>query len=127
MVMAGLAPFEGIMFERFAIDFLAFLSRTNMFNIKFTKIGKWWGVDASRKSSDNQEEIDVVAVNENTKDILFAECKWTNAKVGVDLYIDLKRKARLVKWHNDVRKEHFALFSKAGSKARHTAINKRGV
>ena len=85
-----------------------------MFDIKFTKIGKWWGADASRKSSDNQEEIDVVALNENIKDILFAECKWTNAKVGVDLYINLKRKARLVKWHNEERKEHFALFSKTG-------------
>ncbi len=114
MVMAELAPFEGIMFERFAMDFLAFLSRTNRFNIKFTKIGKWWGIDASRKSGDNQEEIDVVAINEKTKDILFAECKWTNAKVGADLYIHLKRKAKLVQWHNDARKERFALFSKAG-------------
>ena len=101
-------------FEVFALQFIYTVSNKKAFGFGIDKAGRWWGRDTSKPRAKDQEEIDVVAVNENTKDILFAECKWTSAKVGVDLYTDLKRKARLVKWHNDVRKEHFALFSKAG-------------
>jgi len=32
-----------------------------------TRVGSWWG---------RGEEIDIVALNEKTKEILFAECKW---------------------------------------------------
>jgi hypothetical protein len=53
-------------------------------------------------------------VNEDTRDILFAECKWQNKKVGISTYHDLMEKSTRVEWHNDKRKEYFALFSKAG-------------
>ncbi len=53
-------------------------------------------------------------VNEDTRDILFAESKWQNKKVGISTYHNLIEKATRVEWHNDKRKEYFALFSKAG-------------
>ena len=68
-------------------------------------IGKWW---------DRNQEIDVLGINEETRDIVFAECKWSNKPVGTNIYEDLKAKTVLVDWHNDERKEHFVLFSKAG-------------
>jgi len=80
----------------------------------YTSAGRWWGSDPGRNSSGNQEEIDAVAINKKSMDILFAECKWSSAKVGVDVYGELKRKAKLVQWRNQDRKEHYALFSKAG-------------
>ena len=101
-------------FESFARELLTFMSRTGRVNITFTKIGRWWGVDPSKKREASQEEIDVVALNEKTKDILFGECKWSNSKIGKEVYYDLKRKAGFVQWHNDDRHEHFALFSKSG-------------
>ena len=100
-------------FEGMAKDFLVFLSKNGML-FPIDKIGRWWGADASRKSGENQEGIDAVAFNASTKDILFAECKWSSKPIGTDVYIGLKRKAKLVNWHNDNRKEHFALFSKSG-------------
>lgn len=100
-------------FEDMAKEFLAFLARRGVL-FPMDKVGRWWGADASRKKSENQEEIDAVAYNESTKDIIFAECKWSTKPVGTDVYIDLKRKAKLVDWRNDKRKEHFALFSKSG-------------
>jgi hypothetical protein len=106
--------FASIMFERFSIDMIAFLSKNGRLSQKFTKLGRWWGIDSSRKNSENQEEIDIVALNEDTKEMLFAECKWTSKPTGIDVYMDLKRKSKLVQWHNDSRKEHFALFSKSG-------------
>ena len=69
------------------------------------KVGGWW---------DKNEEVDICAINEETKEILLGECKWTESKVGVELYSDLLRKAKLVKWHNETRKEYFMLCSKSG-------------
>ena len=79
----------------------------------YTASGRWWGTDKSRGRGAGREEIDIVAVNEKTGEILFAECKWTNKAVGTDIYTDLKRKSGLVQWRND-RKERYALFSKSG-------------
>lgn len=46
--------------------------------------------------------------------ILFGEIKWSIKKIGVDIYEDLKRKARMVEWSKSNRKEYFCLFSKSG-------------
>lgn len=70
-----------------------------------SKIGKWWK---------KNEEIDVVAVNEEEKKILFGEVKWRNKPIGVNIYEDLKRKSQLVEWGRGRRREYFCLFSKSG-------------
>jgi uncharacterized protein len=72
---------------------------------EFEKIDSWWL---------NEEEIDIVAINERSKKILFGECKWTEKLLSTKVYLNLKRKARLVNWHNNTRKEYFILFSKSG-------------
>lgn len=110
--------------EGAAKEFLFFLSKKGML-FPINRIGRWWGTDASKKSSENQEEIDAVALNASTSDILFAECKWSEKPVGADVYIDLKRKAKLVNWHNGNRKEHFALFSKSGFDYETKALSKK--
>lgn len=71
----------------------------------FHKIGRWW---------DRNEEIDIVAFNETTNEIIFGEVKWSNKKVGIDIYEDLKRKSLQVEWGKKSRKEYFCLFSKSG-------------
>ena len=71
----------------------------------FSRIGRWWEGD---------EEIDIVALNEATNEILFAEVKWSNKQVGTNIYEDLKQKAGKVAWGKKDRKERFALFSKSG-------------
>lgn len=100
-------------FEDFAKEFITLLStRKKIFPI--TKIGRWWGSNREKSKDKTQEEIDVIALNENTKDILFAECKWSNHKTGVETLKNLQRKAQYVEWHDNQRKEHYALFSKTG-------------
>lgn len=69
------------------------------------KIGRWW---------DSNDEIDIIGLNEKENKILFGEAKWSNKKVGINIYDDLKRKAKKVKWGKDKRKEHFCMFSKSG-------------
>lgn len=100
-------------FEDFSKEFIIYLSNKGSI-IPITKIGRWRGGDPKKPRGMNQEEIDVVALNENTHDILFAECKWSNSKVDVDVLNKLKGEASLVQWRNAKRKERYALFSKSG-------------
>ena len=72
---------------------------------RLERIGRWW---------DRNEEIDLIALNEEEKKILFGEAKWSTKPVGVDIYEDLKRKSQLVDWNKDKRIEYFCLFSKSG-------------
>ena len=105
--------FAGRAFEKFTHKFVEILGKKNrIFHID--AIGRWWGRDQNKPKGMNDEEIDVVAIGKRSDDILFAECKWSNAKVGIEIFNDLKRKARLVQWRNANRKECFALFSKSG-------------
>lgn len=69
------------------------------------KIGSWW---------DKNEEIDICAIDPETKEILLGECKWTESKVGVEVYSELVRKSKLVDWNIHNRKEYFMLCSKNG-------------
>lgn len=71
----------------------------------FERVGKWW---------EAEKEIDVVALNSQTKDILFGEAKWSEKQVGTNIYAELKGKAAHVDWKMASRKEHYILFSKSG-------------
>ena len=93
-------------YEDVCKEFLLNLNKKSSLPFKFSKIGSWW----NRKG----DEIDIIALNEKTKEILFAECKWQKKKVSLKTLNELKEKAKLVQWHNDERKEYFALFSKSG-------------
>ena len=71
----------------------------------FSRVGRRW---------EGNEEIDLIALNENTNQILFGEAKWSNKQVGTNIYEDLKAKAQKVGWGKKGREETFALFSKSG-------------
>lgn len=73
--------------------------------MEFSTIGRWW---------QKNEEIDLVALDEESGMIWFGECKWSVNPVGEDIYRDLQRKARLVVWGMEQRREGFILFSKSG-------------
>ena len=75
--------------------------------IKFTRVGKWWHKD---------REIDIVALNEKTKEILFGECKWQSKVNALKIAKELAEKAKEVQWYNKERKESFAIFAKSFSK-----------
>ncbi len=84
--------------------------------IQFSLIGRWW----SKKG-----EIDIVALDEETKTAYFGECKWSNKKVGDDIYKSLTRKSELVDWHRGRRRDKFILFSKKGFTQRMIEIAKK--
>ncbi len=106
-IMAEFDSYVGRIFERVCTEFLTEMNKHRDLPLFFTKIGKWWHKD---------KEIDIVAINEETKEILFAECKWSNKRVGIKTYKELKEKSESVNWFNDERKEYFAIFSRSGFK-----------
>lgn len=82
-----------------------FLDMAKRKDISITSLGRWWS---------KNEEIDLVALDEENKTIWFGECKWSGKKVGTDVYQDLRRKSELVEWHAGRRNERFILFSRSG-------------
>ncbi len=71
------------------------------------EIGKWWHKD---------KEIDIVALNKKTKEILFGECKWQRGVNAQTILNGLKEKAGYVDWHLNGRKEYYCIFAKSFEK-----------
>ncbi len=94
----------GRIFENVVKEVLIIQSKSNTLPFKITKIGKWWHKD---------KEIDLVALNENSGDIMFVEVKWKDNVNAEKILHKLKEKAKYVRWKNDYRKEHFAIFAKS--------------
>ena len=84
----------------------------------FSKIGRYW---------DKNTEIDIIAINEEDKVILFGECKYWSNCVDVDIFYDLVEKSKKVAWYQGERKEVFILFSMSGYTQRLQQLaNERG-
>lgn len=89
-------------YEDICIDKMWDLNLENKFNFIFDKVGRWW---------DSNTEIDIVAYDSKSDNIIFGECKYWENKVGINVLRELENKAKNVKWKNGRRKEMFVLFS----------------
>jgi hypothetical protein len=79
---------------------------------EFTSIGRQWGKFKGEKGK-NTYEIDLVAINEKNREILFGECKWQEQVNAEKIIKELNEKAKFVQWDNEKRKEYFAIFAKS--------------
>ncbi len=118
-IMEAMPGYASRTFENISMEFLQEVAAEGRLGARFTRWGRWW---------DRENEIDVVALDNDSHDILFCECKWQNRKIGVDVIRRLLDKGPLVKWFNGVRKEHYAVVSKAGFTKKAVAFAKdKGV
>ena len=96
-----LKTFQGNIFEKVAREFLI-----EELGSKFQKIGKWWYGD---------KEIDIIAINDKTKEIYFFEIKWK--KLGIrdtkTILNHLREKSRFVEWNKDERREYYGIIAKS--------------
>jgi AAA+ ATPase superfamily predicted ATPase len=99
------SEFTAEVFEQCCTDYLWRLADQEQIPFVPQRIGRWWN---------KAQEIDIVALNQDSKDVLFGECKWTQQPIGIDVLKSLYHKARQVKWQREQRQEWFILFSKAG-------------
>ena len=99
--------FIGKAFEGICMDFLIEANANGRLPFSATNIGRWWN---------KQDEIDIIAFNKKTKEMLFCECKW---KAGVKpgaVIDDLRKKSERVELFKKSRKSYYVVFAKSFSK-----------
>ncbi|NOZ62441.1 MAG: ATP-binding protein, partial [Calditrichaeota bacterium] len=104
-ILPFLDQYLGSIFERVSIDFLKQINGTNRFPFVFEKIGRYWKTNV---------EIDIVAFDSSKKDFFFAECKWSEKKVGTNILDELIAKSKTIIDENKPKKVFYGLFSKSG-------------
>ncbi len=104
LIKPSLNSFVGFAFEKVAEETINELARGARLPFTPSRTGKWWH---------KGEEIDVVALNEETSDILFCEVKWRKNVNAETLLADLKRKATLVDWNRGKRNEWYCIAAKS--------------
>lgn len=101
-----LSDYMGKVFEDICKQYLWKQLLTGKCPVEFTSLGRWWGNDPIEKC---QAEIDIMG--EQDKDTaLFAECKWTNEKIDLNVLETLIKRSRLFSYKNI----HLYLFSRSG-------------
>lgn len=93
------SKFLGKTFERFCTKSLRMI-----YPSRFTQVDRWWYRD---------KEIDIVALNDRTKEILFCECKWQEKVNAKQVFNELMAKSGEVRWRIRDRKDHFVIFAKS--------------
>ena len=101
-----LSNYMGRVFEEICMQYLWKQLLEGVAPIEFTSLGRWWGNDPIKKC---QTEIDIMG-EQDSESVLFAECKWRNEKVDLDILENLIMRSKLFRYTN----VHYYLFSKSG-------------
>ena len=104
-IKPNFADFVAQAFEDVSSQLLSKLNVVGQLPFKAARIGAWWS---------RTEEIDVVALSDDSSQVFAAECKWTQKPVGTNILNDLKTKAQILTKEIPVRQMHYALFSRSG-------------
>ena len=105
-IEAQLNDYMGRVFEEICTQYLWKLLIEEKMPIEFTSLGRWWGNDPRKKA---QTEIDIMG-EQNSTSAIFAECKWRNENVDLDVLETLVDRSGLFHY----TKLHYFLFSKTG-------------
>ena len=101
-----LPNYMGRIFEEICIQYLWKQLLLGNSPITFHSLGRWWGTNPKTKS---QVEIDIMG-EENSDIALFAECKWRNENIDLDVLETLIERSELFHY----KTVHYYLFSKIG-------------
>jgi len=91
-------------YEEVCRQILMDLIKAKEIDIRLDRIGKWW---------DSKSEIDIVGIGKNTGHVVFGECKYSQSKIDIDVFFNLKKKAESIKIFPE-QKEIYILFSRMG-------------
>ena len=101
-----LSNYMGRVFEEICMQYLWKQLLVGNAPIEFVSLGRWWGNDPIQKA---QAEIDIMG-EQDSESALFAECKWRNEKVDLDILETLIERSKLFRY----TKVHYYLFAKSG-------------
>jgi AAA+ ATPase superfamily predicted ATPase len=102
IVLPEFNHFVSSVFERLCLQYLRFLNKLDDPAVRFTSIGRCFHKDI---------EIDLIAYLKNDL-VIAAECKWTNARVGISTLKSLQSKCDQLRFYSNALT--FFLFSKSG-------------
>lgn len=105
-IEAQLSDYMGRVFEEICTQYLWKQLLLGKVPIEFVSLGRWWGNDPRQKC---QTEIDIMG-EQDSNSAIFAECKWRNENVDLDVLETLIGRSRLFHYTN----VHCYLFSKSG-------------
>ena len=105
-IEAQLNDYMGKVFEEICTQYLWKLLLEGEMPIEFAALGRWWGNDPRKKQ---QTEIDIMG-EQDSESAIFAECKWRNEKVDLDVLETLVDRSGLFNY----TKVQYFLFSKTG-------------
>ncbi len=105
-IEAQLSDYMGRVFEEICKQYLWKLLLEGRMPIEFVSLGRWWGNDPRKKV---QTEIDIMG-EQDSSSAIFAECKWRNENVDLDVLETLIDRSGLFHY----TKVHYFLFSKTG-------------
>ncbi|MGM0510514.1 MAG: ATP-binding protein [Thermoplasmatota archaeon] len=80
--------------------------------IDYTQMRRWWWKD---------KEIDIAAINEDSKEVFLGECKWKEQVDAEMIETKIKEKASHLRWNNKDRKENYMVFAKSFLKKSETS------
>ena len=103
-IIPQLNQYLGTVFEEICLQFLKKKNRMQALPFEAQRLGRFW---------QNHTEIDVVGFDVSQKNMLVAECKWSNKKVGTNILSDLRQKTAHLFFKNAQRIYYF-VFSKSG-------------
>lgn len=116
-ITANYNEYLGFVFEKACLQFL--LRKIRAGELDYLRVGRQWGRIPSEfrpEQGKEQYEIDLVALNDKKKEVLFAECKWKGDVDAERIARELNAKAKYVLWNNKSRKEVLAVFAKSFSR-----------
>lgn len=70
---SNLDEYLGHRFERLCLEWLTQEAKTGALPVAATRLGSWWGTNPTRRE---QTDIDVLAADPDTKQMLIGECKY---------------------------------------------------
>ncbi len=91
-------------YEDICIQKMWELSSANLFGFSFDRVGRWW---------DKLSEIDIVAIDSESGNMIFGECKYIKGKVGLNILKKLEDKTGKVSYAKRGKK-CFILFAVNG-------------
>ena len=101
-----LNDYMGRVFEEICTQYLWKLLLDGKMPIEFASLGRWWGNDPRKKA---QTEISIMG-EQDSNSAIFAECKWRNENVDLDVLETLVDRSGLFHY----TKVQYFLFSKTG-------------
>lgn len=117
VIKPDLHEFAAYTFEDVCREFLKECQKRRAFPFRYSKIGRWMGKTTVRDPQHNggirtaETEIDIMCINEKTKEYLIGECKFKGAPFRYSEYLDVLAK------HEALKKDgifYYALFSESG-------------